>query len=90
MQLVVDHQRPDSQARGRLGGNHQRDERIDRADVVVGVQLVVAELLDLASGGDQAVVVVESREPARRIGTASLVPYPSTAETLVAACRPRR
>ena len=43
VQLVVQHERTDPhRRRGRCGGHH-RHERIDGAEVVVGVQLLVAE-----------------------------------------------
>ena len=60
MELVVDHERADAESRGCLGCHHQGNERIDRADVVVGVQLLVAEVLDLSCRGDEPVVIIET------------------------------
>ena len=67
MELVVEHQRPHPQAGCGFGRDHQRDEGIDCADVVVRKQFVVAEQLDQAGQRDQCVVVTEiaslDREP---------------------------
>ena len=54
MELVVEHQWPDPQSRGGVGGDHQGNEWIDGPDVVVREQFVVAEGLDLAGQRDRA------------------------------------
>ena len=59
VKLVVEHQGADPQAGRRLGGHHQRDERIHATDVVVRVQLLVAERLDPTGHGHQPVAIVE-------------------------------
>jgi hypothetical protein len=60
MELVVDHERPDAEAGGHFRCHHQGDERVDCADVVVGVQLVVPKTFDLPRRSNQAGVIVQS------------------------------
>jgi hypothetical protein len=65
MELVIQHQWAYSQRGGRLGGNYQRDERIDRvqpgchADVVRRIELFVTKCLDLLGSDSQLACIVK-------------------------------
>ena len=59
VKFVIQHQRTYPQACRSLGGDHQRYERVDGADVVEREQLVVAQRFRLAGGHNQAFAVAE-------------------------------
>ena len=59
MELVVQHKWPDPQRGGRLGRDHQRRERIDLADMVVGVKLLVPKFLRSPRERNDAYAVAE-------------------------------
>ena len=59
MKLVVQHQRTHPQTCRGLGGDHQRYERVDGADVVEREQLLVAQRFRLAGCRNQTFAVAE-------------------------------
>ena len=60
MELIVEHQRTDAQPSGGPCRHHQRDERVDRADMVKGEQFVVPEGLDLPGVKNERVVIIKA------------------------------
>ena len=59
VELVVQDQGSDANRGGGFGGDDQRHERVDLADVIERKQLVVPQRFGLSSGDDERVVVAE-------------------------------